>query len=122
MEDSVRTDIISRLFTAFGGAKDVTPAQDQPLHVLLPTLELPDPWTPSPTRGLSVWRNWPNERPEFAIDETVTGENNEPPRSNSSAYLLGETWRNYSFSFPWAGDDPVRAIQQWLNRFAVERT
>jgi hypothetical protein len=122
MEAGERSDIVSRLSAAFGGAQDVTPAEDQPLHVLLPQLELPDPWQPSPTRGLAIFRGWPSERPEFVVDERVIGENREPPRSNSSVYLLGESWRGYSFTFSWKGDDPVRAIQMWMNRFVVERS
>jgi hypothetical protein len=122
MDASERTDIVSRLAAAFGDARDVTPAEDQPLHVLLPQLELPDPWKPSPTRGLAVWRNWPAERPDFAVDEGIVGENGEPPRSNSTVYLLGETWRSYSFIFHWRGDNPVHAIQMWMNRFVVERS
>jgi hypothetical protein len=122
MDAGERDEVVSRLSTAFGGAQDATPAEDQPLHVLLPRLELPDPWKPSPTRGLAVWRNWPDERPEFVIDEGVVGENGEPPRSNNQMYLLGESWRSFSFSFPWKGDDPVRVIQLWMTRFIVERT
>lgn len=117
-----REDIIARLSTAFGGAQDVTPATDQPLHVLLPQLELPDPWRPSSTRALAVWRNWPAERPQFVIDEGVVGENGEPPRSNDLVYLLGEGWRSFSFSFSWKGDDPVQAVQMWMTRFVVERS
>jgi hypothetical protein len=122
MDAGERRDILSRLSAAFGGAQDVTPAEYQPMYVLLPQLELPDPWKPSPTRGLAVWRNWPSERPEFVVDEGVVGENGEPPRSNNSVYLLGEAWRGYSFTFAWRGDDPVRAIQMWMNRFVVERS
>lgn len=122
MDTGERSDIVSRLSAAFGGAQDVTPAEDQPLHVLLSQLELPAPWKPSPTRGLAVWRNWPSERPEFMIDEDVVGENGDPPRSNNSVYLLGESWRGYSFTFPWKGNDPVRVIQLWMIRFVVERS
>jgi hypothetical protein len=121
MEAGERSDIVSRLSTAFGGAQDVTPAVDQPLHVLLPQLELPDPWKPSPTRALAMWPNWPAERPQFVIDERVVGENGEPPRSSNLVYLLGEGWRSFSFSFGWKGDDPVRVVQMWLTRFVVER-
>ena len=121
MDAGERSDIVSRLSTAFGGAQDVTPAEDQPLHVLLPQLELPDPGTPTPTRGLTVWRNWPADRPQFVIDEGVVGENGDPPRSNDQMYLLGESWRSFSFNFNWNGTDPVRAIQLWMTRFVVER-
>jgi hypothetical protein len=122
MDAGKRSEIVSRLSAAFGGAQDMTPAEDQPLHVLLPQLELPDPWKPSPTRGLTVWRNWPNGRPEFVVDESVVGKNGEPPRSHSQVYLLGKSWRGFSFEFPWKGDDPVRVIQLWMARFIVEQT
>jgi hypothetical protein len=119
MDAATESTIVSQLSTAFGAAQDVTP-EGQPLHVLIPQLVLPEPWKPSPTRGLTVWRNWPAERPEFVVDESVVGEGGEPPRSPRSVYLLGETWRGYSFTFPWAGDDPVLVIQLWMNRFLVE--
>jgi hypothetical protein len=122
MDAAARIDIIARLSAAFGGAQDVTPEGDQPLHVLLPQLELPDPWKPSPTRALAVWRNWPAERPLFVIDEGVVGENDEPPRSNDLVYLLGEGWRSFSFSFNWNGNDPVQVIQRWMTRFVAERS
>jgi hypothetical protein len=121
MDVDNRSDIIARLSTAFGGAQDVTPAADQPLHILLPQLELPDPWRPSPTRALTVWQNWPAERPQFVIDEGIVGENGDPPRSNDLVYLLGEGWRSFSFSFNWKGDDPVQVVQMWMTRFVVER-
>lgn len=117
-----RNDIVARLAAAFGDAQDVTPAADQPLHVLLMQLELPDPWKPSPTRALTVWRNWPDERPEFIIDARVVGGTNEPPRSSDPHYLLGQSWRRFSFSFNWKGDDPVRVIQLWTTRFVAEPT
>lgn len=122
MDAGVRSEIVARLSTAFGTAQDVTPTADQPLHVLLPQLELPDPWKPSPTRALTIWPNWPAERPQFVIDESVVGENGEPPRSNDLAYLLGEGWRSFSFSFNWKGDDPVQVVQRWMTRFVIERS
>jgi hypothetical protein len=51
----------------------------------------------------------------------VVGDAGEPPRSNDTVYVLGEAWRHFSFSFPWNGDDPVIAVQSWLERFSVER-
>lgn len=107
---------------AFGAAVDVTPADGQAAHILLPSIELPEPWTPSPTRALTVWQEWPTSRPQFVIDEGVVGENGQPPRSHHSVYLLGESWRGFSFDFPWSGDDPVRAVQLWLARFTAERS
>jgi hypothetical protein len=122
MDTTEREAIVARLSTAFGGADDVTPADDQPLHALLPKLELPTPWAPSPTRALSIWENWPNERPKFVVDEHVVGKDGEPPRSSEPVYLIGESWRQFSFSFDWKGNDPVHAIQRWLTRFVKEPT
>jgi hypothetical protein len=117
MDVAQRTEIVEQLARAFGGAEDVTPGDGQPLHVLLPNLELPDPWQPSPMRALVVFGSWPGERPLFYVAESVVGETGQPPQSNHSAYLLGESWRDFSFAFPWSGNDPVRAIQLWMNRF-----
>ncbi len=114
--------IVERLARAFGAASDVTPAPDQPLHVLIPELCLPEPWTPSRARVLTIWVGWPGTRPQFLIDQKVVGENGEPPRSNSLEYHLGEPWRQFSYGFPWSGDDPVRAVQMWMTRFVTERS
>ncbi len=117
MDAELRKQVADRLAAAFGNAQDVTPALGQPLYVLLAELELPAPWTPSPTRALTVWDGWPDNRPAFYIDATVTGETRQPPRNPNPTYLLGETWNAFSFSFRWNGNDPVRAIQTWLTRF-----
>jgi hypothetical protein len=117
-----REGLVERLALAFGGAGDVTPADDQPPHILLPKLELPAPWQPSPTRALTIWANWPEQRPQFVIDDAVVGETGEPPRSNHVVYAAGESWRGFSFNFTWSGDDPVRAVQLWMGRFIVERS
>jgi hypothetical protein len=122
MTASDRVQLTGALAAAFGAAVDVTPADGQPAHILLPSLELPKPWTPSATRALTVWQDWPASRPQFVIDEKVLGEGGQPPRSNHAVYLLGESWRGFSFSFVWCGDDPARAVQLWLTRFTVERT
>ena len=122
MHAADREALVTGLAVSFGGAVDVTPAEGQPAHILLPSLELPDPWRPSPTRALTVWQDWPTSRPQLVVDLNVVGENGQPPRSNSDVYLLGQTWRGFSFSFPWSGDDPVRAVQLWLARFTVERS
>ena len=122
MERPEREAIVDRLASAFGDAQDVTPREDQPLHVLLGHIELPEPWTPSPARALTVWADWPNGRPGFLIAADVRGETGQPPRNPSPTFILGETWNAFSFSFPWAGDDPVRAVQTWLTRFEIERT
>jgi hypothetical protein len=121
MDAGQRSEIVAKLSAAFGGARDVTPGEGQPLHVLLANLEMPSGWTPSPTRALTVWGAWPSGRPDFYIDHGVRGPDGQPPRSNSDAYLLGETWRAFSFQFPWRGDDPVLAVQKWLTRFDRER-
>jgi hypothetical protein len=122
MEAVERARLVEVLGVAFGGAEDLTPAPDQPPHILLPQLELPDPWRPSPTRALTIWAGWPGERPTFLVDEAAVGENGEPPRSHHQTLALGEAWRGFSFAFPWSGDDPVRAVQMWMERFVVERT
>jgi hypothetical protein len=121
MDAEQRADIVVRLVAAFGAAEDVSADGGQPLHVLLSRLELPEPWHPSPSRALTIWEGWPGERPRFVIDHGVVGENGEPPRSNDSVYLLGEAWRQFSFTFPWVGQDPVVAIQLWMERFTVEQ-
>jgi hypothetical protein len=121
MDAALRKEIVAKLGAAFGGARDVTPADDQPLHVLIEPLELPSDWTPSTTRALTVWEGWPESRPAFFIDHGVRGPDGEPPRSNSDHYLLGETWRGFSFNFPWKGDNAVLAVQCWLTRFDKER-
>jgi hypothetical protein len=121
MDAEQKADIVARLSAAFGTAEDVSPHEEQMLHVLLPQLELPDPWRPSPTRALTVWRGWPGRRPRFLIDHDVVGQKGDPPRSNNSVYMLGEPWRQFSFGFPWVGQDPVMAVQLWMERFSVER-
>jgi hypothetical protein len=121
MEDSEREALVQRLAATFEEAVNVTPAADQPLYVLLGRLALPESWTPSPARALTIWEGWPGERPAFYIDAAVTGETGEPPRNPNPVYL-GETWNGFSFSFTWNGEDPVRAVQTWLTRFEVERT
>jgi hypothetical protein len=114
--------LVQRLAVAFGEAVDLTPADGQTPHILLPALELPEPWSPSPSRALTVWAGWPETRPQFVIDESVVGESGEPPRSHHSVYLLGGSWRGFSFNFAWSGDDPVRAVQLWMQRFTAERS
>lgn len=121
MDAEQRAAIVTDLGAAFGAAEDVTQDEAQPLHILLPQLDLPKPWGPSPSRALTVWAGWPGERPRFLIDHGVVGANGEPPRSNDSVYLLGEPWRQFSFTFAWAGQNPVVAIQLWLERFTVEQ-
>jgi hypothetical protein len=122
MDADDRKILVERLAVAFGEAIDVTPADGQPLHVLLPAIDLPEPWKPSRTRALTVWENWPGARPQFVMNESVVGENGEPPRSHNPVYLLGGSWRGFSFNFVWSGDDPVRAVQLWMNRFVAERS
>jgi hypothetical protein len=121
MDAVLREEIVAKLGAAFGGARDVTPAAGQPLHVLLEPLDLPSDWTPSTTRALTVWEGWPNNRPAFYIDQSVRGPDGQPPRNPSPTYLVGETWNSFSFQFPWSGDDPVLAVQRWLTRFDKER-
>ena len=120
MEQTEASELVARLVRAFGPARDVTPVPGQPLHVLIEEVDLPEPWRPRPTRALVIWEGWPEARPRFLIDQAVRGDGDEPPRSSDLVYVLGEGWRQFSFSFPWAGDDPVIAVQMWLERFSVE--
>lgn len=117
MDELTRKAIVSALRDAFGAAMDVTPGEGQPLLVLLPALVIPPPWEPCPMRALTRWPNWPQVRPEFFIGEDVANAERQPPRSSTPTLLLGETWRSFSFQFPWSGSDPARAIQLWLTRF-----
>lgn len=123
MDAALREQIVEALDRAFGGAKDVSPSPTSPLHVLFTNLELPPPWTPSPTRALAVFGDWPNDpRPVFVVDPAVVGEGGQPPRNPHDAYYLDQAWRGFSWNAPWKGDDPVRAIQLWINRFITERS
>lgn len=117
MDAELRTATVERLHKAFGGAADVTPGDGQPLHVRFAALELPEPWTPSPTRALAIFGNWPNERPLFYVGDDVRGESGQPPTNPHNAYHAGENWMGFSFSFPWSGSDVIRAIQLWMTRF-----
>jgi hypothetical protein len=121
MAATAQDTIVDRLAAAFGGAVDVTPPAEGTPHILLPTLELPDPWTPTPTRALTIWTSWPQVRPEFVIDSAVVGEQGDAPRSSNEVLKLGTNWRTFSFAFEWSGDDPVRAVKLWLGRFTAER-
>ena len=122
MDAAERKEIVARLDRAFGGAEDASPSATHDLHVLLPALELPPPWSPSPTRALAIFTNWPNTRPLFYIDREVVGANGQPPQSNHEAYHLDEAWRGFSWTERPFHGDPVRAIQLWINRFVQETT
>jgi hypothetical protein len=114
-----RMPIVAALAEAFGPVKDVTPDDGQPLHLVFEALALPKPWT-TPARALTRFANWPNDRPEFFVDTSVVNTAAEPPRSSSTVTVLGASWRQFSFTFPWSkeGADPVRAIQLWITRFS----
>ena len=118
MTGEERAAVVAALDTSFGPATDVSPAEDQPLHVLLKGLALPAPWTRL-TRGLLRFADWPQTRPDFFIDSGVVNDQGQPPRSFSDEVVLGASWRRFSFAFPWdpADPDPVRALQMWLARF-----
>lgn len=118
MSPAERSAIVTALAAAFGEAIDVSPDAGQALHVLLPRVDLPAPWT-SPCRGLARFGNWPDERPDFFVDAAVINGVNEPPRSNSLQTVLGSEWRQFSYAFPWSKEsaDPVLAIMLWLTRF-----
>lgn len=112
-----RAAVVAAL-SSFGLAVDVSPGDDQPLHVLLERLVLPKPWSPI-TRALVRFTDWPTTRPDFFIEPRVVNGIGEPPRSHSDEVVLGAVWRRFSYAFPWDGSsaDPVRAVQLWLGRF-----
>jgi hypothetical protein len=122
MSPTTQMTIVDRLAEAFGETVDLTPAGSELPHILLPKVELPDPWAPSRTRALTIWNAWPAQRPEFVIDVAVVGENGQPPRSSNEVLRLGTSWRQFSFAFVWSGDDPARAVRLWLGRFTAERS
>lgn len=117
MTEEERAAIVTAL-SSFGPTIDVSPASDQPLHVVLKSLLLPAPWT-SRTRALLRFAGWPDARPDFFIEPTVVNGAGEPPRSHSDEVVLGTIWRRFSYGFPWdsSSADPVRAVQLWLGRF-----
>ncbi len=80
MDSAQREALVERLALAFGDARDATSADDQPAHILLPELDLPVPWTPSPTRALTIWTNWPQERPQFLLSSAKAASATKPPR------------------------------------------
>src|SRR5438876_11855484 len=112
MDQAARSAIVAELVVAFGGARDVTPAPDQPLYVELTALRVPALWRPSPTRGLLCFAGWPDRRPDFWISPDVVNTAGQPPQSSNDAYILGARWRAFSFQFPWNGDSPspTRAV------------
>jgi hypothetical protein len=122
MDAALRKEIVAKLDRAFGGAEDASPSPDAPLHVLFTALELPPPWKPSPARALAIFpANWPTDpRPAFYVDHSVVGQAGGPPRNPHDYYALDVTWRGFSWNAAWQGDDPVRAIQLWINRFVTE--
>lgn len=119
MDAETRKAIVAELADAFGDAKDATPEDGQPLHVLLPTLGIPSPWKPNPARGIVKFENWPEQKPLFWIDMAVVNGEGQPPRSNNPQLVLGETWRQFSFNLPWPIDPPTatHAVLKWLTRF-----
>jgi len=119
VDAETRKVIVAELAAAFGSATDVTPAEDQPLHVLLSNLNLLAPWQPNPTSGLARFAGWPDQRPDFWVSIEVSNGSG-PPRSSSEQLVLGKPWRQYSASITWPVEPrtATRAIQLWLNRFA----
>jgi hypothetical protein len=123
----MRKALVDELSEAFGGAKDVTPSDDQPAHVVLTTLQLPSGWSPSPAQALVRFTtNWPRERPFFYISTVVVHSNGQPPRNqggnpSSLVQVLGQNWREFSFPFAWPNGRPsaTRAVKLWLNRFGL---
>lgn len=122
MDVSARRSIVAELAATVGGARDLSPTPEQPLHVLLPKLALPPPWRPSPAKALLRFASWPATRPEFYIDPEVVNADGVPPYSNFEQLILGETWRGFSFQFPWSGGmSATKAVQLWLGRFQRAR-
>ncbi len=127
MDAATRTALVEELSEAFGGAKDVTPADDQPAHVLLTNLQLPSGWSPSPTQALVRFTTgWPGSRPFFYISTDVVDSNGQPPRNqggspSSLVQVLGQNWREFSFPFTWPNSrrTATRAVKLWLNRFEL---
>lgn len=119
MDPAERERILTALRTAFGEAEQ---AGEGPFRVRLPRLSLPEPWQPRETAAMVSFEGWPQNRPLLYVTEAVVGETGQPPRSNHTVLFDGETWRGFSFAFPWVGADPVRAVQLWLTRFTKERT
>jgi hypothetical protein len=125
VDAATRRALVEELREAFGDAQDVTPADGQPAHVLVPALELGPPWRPSPARALVRFTSgWPNERPEFFIDTSVVDAAGTPPRNNGGnpaaiVLVLGANWRQFSFNFTWPRNPQTatHAVQLWLNRF-----
>jgi hypothetical protein len=119
VDSKARASIVAELAASFGEAVDVSPSEDQPLHVLLPKLSVLPPWSPSPTRGLVRFANWPDQKPDFWIDVGLNNAKNEEPRSSSQQLILGSPWRQFSAAVPWPTEPKTatRAVQLWLNRF-----
>jgi len=117
-----RALIVCELAASFTDATDVSPAVDQPLHVLLSSLMLPGGWCPSPTRALLRFIGWPEQRPELFVDDAVRNGSDQRPRNSSQQYVLGETWMQYSAQVPWPEDrrSATRAVQFWVARFREE--
>lgn len=127
MDAATRRALVEELSEAFGGAKDLTPADGQPAHVLLTDLRLPSGWSPSPTQALVRFTpNWPYERPFFYISTDVVHSNGHHPRNqgggaSSLVQVLGQNWREFSFPFTWPNGRRTasRAVKLWLNRFGL---
>jgi len=121
MDSATRAAIVAELSAAFGGARDVSSAPDQPLCVELNAIRVPPPWRPSPAKALMCFEGWPDRRPGFWIAPEVVNDAGQPPQSSGDAYVLGGRWRAFSFQFPWNGGSgtPTRVVQLWLTRFRL---
>jgi hypothetical protein len=120
MNGAERAAATAALNAAFGGARDVSLNEDQPLTVILHTLRLPAPWS-SPAEALVRFAGWPKSRPEFLISPDVKNASGNAPKSNSEVVVLGRSWRQFSFSFPWDPEqaDIVESVERWLTRFRL---
>ena len=126
MDSAVRQAIVDELRASLGEAVDKTPADGQPAHVLLPSLQLLSPWK-SPARALVRFtERWPDERPDFLIALDVVDSAGTPPRNNGGSaaaivLVLGESWRQFSYNFRWPQNPKTatRVVQLWLTRFRL---
>jgi hypothetical protein len=120
MNAGQRAAATAALEAAFGGARDVSLNEEQPLTVVLDALRLPAPWS-SPTEALVRFADWPKSRPEFFISPDVKNAAGNAPNSNSDVVVLGRPWRQFSFSFPWDPEqaDVVESVERWLTRFRL---
>jgi len=105
MEAGERGAIVSQLSAAFGGAQDVTPAQDQPLPRPAPAAGTAGPWTHRRPVGSRCGVTGPaSDRSSRSTSELSARVANLREHNPSICWAK---LRGFSFSFPWTGDDPL---------------